>query len=467
MKITLILAAAKNDPLKKNDPFMPLSLPLIAAAAPDHEYTFVDMLAGEKPNPKKPCDLVGISARITAEKTAFEIANTYRKQGVPVVLGGAQISSNPYEAASHADAVVIGEGEGVWPQLLEDFQQKALKRFYVGNGHRFDGRGESVHMSDGYLDLNTAEGAIATRSLYKKRYVFNTVYAARGCAVGCDFCSVGHIFGRKTRLRPVDEVVREIATFKNFYYLLDDTVFGRPATYSYYSELYDRIIASDKVRYWTGQANLDAASTPEGRDVIRKAAEAGLLYAAVGMESVNPAVLKKAGTISKNGETDPARVVDRMRENIRFIQDQGIAISGWFTIGYEEDSVETFYQTLDFCKETNIIPVLCPLEALPGTPLYDRLNDEERVDFNKKVNVVHPSMSDDDILGAITACTKQGFTLSETMKRTRFFADRLAGLSHRHNVDRRAFYEKTIFIFVLQLKLKKGVIGLANTGGAF
>jgi radical SAM superfamily enzyme YgiQ (UPF0313 family) len=462
MKITLILAAAQSDPLRKNDPFMPLSLPLIAAAAPDHEYTFVDMLAGESVDNKKPCDLVGISARITAEKTALSIADEYRQRGVPVVLGGAQSSANPYTAIEHADAVVIGEGEGIWPTLLQDAENKSLRRFYVGTGRPFDARGQSVFQHDESLDLSTVHDAVETRKLYRHKYVFDTVFAARGCAVGCDFCSVGQIFGRRTRTRPLDEVVKEIASFKRFYYLLDDTVFGRPATYSYYGELYDRVAALNKVNLWTGQANLDAASVPEGRDVIKKAANAGLVYAAIGMESINPAVMKKANTISKNGSRDSSRIISQMKENIRFIQDQGIGISAWFTIGYEEDTVDTFYQTLQFCEETNVIPVLCPLEALPGTPLFERLMAEGRVDSSKKVNVVHPDMSDNDILKAMESCTRKGFSLSRIIKRTQFFKSRLSQIEHTNNTDTRAVIEKVIFYFVLQMKMKKGVIGLAN-----
>jgi radical SAM superfamily enzyme YgiQ (UPF0313 family) len=462
MKITLILAAAPGDPLRKNDPFMPLSLPLIAASAPEHEYTFVDMLAGESVDFKKPCDLVGISARITAEKTAFAIADEYRKRKVLVVLGGAQASSNPHAAIEHVDAVVIGEGEGVWPILLRDIENRSLRRFYVGSARPFDARGQSVYQQNEFLDLSTIHNAVEMRKLYKRKYVFDTVFAARGCAIGCDFCSVGQIFGHKTRTRPLDEVVKEIASFRRFYYLLDDTVFGRPPTYSYYGALYDRIAAHGKVNLWTGQANLDAASTSEGREVIKKAANAGLVYAAVGMESINPEVMRKANTISKNGSRDLLQVVPKMKENIRFIQDQGIGISGWFTIGYEEDTVDTFFQTLQFCEETNIIPVLCPLEALPGTPLFERLSAEGRVDLSKKVNIVHPTMSDDDILTAITSCTRQGFSLSQIYKRTRFFKNRLSLIEHTNNMDARAVIEKVIFYFVLQVKMKKGVIGLAN-----
>jgi radical SAM superfamily enzyme YgiQ (UPF0313 family) len=466
MKITLILAAAPDDPLKKNDPFMPLSLPLLAAAAPEHEYHFVDMLAGEIPNLDRPADIVGISARITAEKVAFELADAFRARGVTVVLGGAQISSNAHAAAGHADAVVVGEGEGVWPALLEDAATGTLKTFYLGSPAPFDAGERRAHRSDGFLDLTSVRNAIDARRIYKKKYVFDTVFASRGCAVGCDFCSVGTLFGKRTRLRPVSEVVREIASFKRFYYLLDDTVFGRPATYPYYSELYDAVGGLAKVNYWTGQANLDAASTPEGREVIRKAANAGLIYAAVGMESINPSVMRKAGTLGKNGTTDPERVLDQMRQGIRFIQDQGIAVSGWFTIGYEEDSVETFYKTLEFCEENQVIPVLCPLEALPGTPLHERLSAEGKVDSSKRINVRHPEMTDDDILGALFDCAKRGFSLSKTLERTRFYWKRFAGVDHDNNTGRRGLIEKAIFVFVLQVKMKKGIIGLANTGAA-
>src|SRR5512137_453286 len=131
MKVTLILAAAPNDPLRKNDPFMPLSLPLLAGSAPEHEYTFVDMLAGEEPDYDAPADLVGISSRLTGEKTSYRIAEQYQQRGVKVVVGGAQISSVPHRAADHADAVAVGEGEVLWPLILKDAAKGKLAKFYV------------------------------------------------------------------------------------------------------------------------------------------------------------------------------------------------------------------------------------------------------------------------------------------------------------------------------------------------
>src|SRR4030067_927602 len=116
MIIKLILAAGRNDSLK-NDPFMPLSLPIIASLAPEHKYIFSDMLSDQNINFNEKVDLVGISYRITAEKTAFKIAEKFREKKVKVVLGGPQASANPFEAIMHCDSVVIGEAEALWPVL--------------------------------------------------------------------------------------------------------------------------------------------------------------------------------------------------------------------------------------------------------------------------------------------------------------------------------------------------------------
>ena len=387
MKITLILAAGANDPLKKTDPFMPLSLPLLAGAAPDHDYTFVDMLAGEIPDFDKAVDIVGISSRITAESTAYKLADEFRKRNIPVVLGGAQISSVPHRAKEHADAVVVGEGEPLWPILLNDFAKNDMKEFYVCSPLPFDSKGKTVHQLFSYFDLKDTPEPM--RHLYKKKYNFDTVFAARGCPIGCDFCSVPTIFGCQTRLRPIQDVVKEIDTFKNFYYLLDDTVFGRPSNYNYYLELFDAIIKLPKKRFWTGQANLDAASTPEGREVIKRAAQSGLLYASIGIESINPEVMKTAGTLKKNGVKTYEMAIQEMKQNIRFIQEQGIVISGWFTLGYDQDNIQTFYDTLSFCDENNLIPIINALEALPGTQLFDRLTEQNRDRKSTRLNSSH------------------------------------------------------------------------------
>jgi radical SAM superfamily enzyme YgiQ (UPF0313 family) len=461
VRITLILAAAEHDPLRKTDPFMPLSLPLLAAAAPGHEYTFVDMLAGEGIDFDRPADLVGISARMTAERTAYEIAAEFRRRGVKVVVGGPQISVNARRAAAHADAVAVGEGEVLWPLIVQDAEAGALRKFYVASPEPFDGGGESVHQIPRFADLAT-EVARAERGPYRKRYAFDTVFATRGCAVGCDFCSVPRLFGGKVRTRPAAEVVAEIDTFRGMFYLLDDTIFGRPPSYAYYLDLYERIAALPKRRLWTGQANLDAAATEEGRAVIRAAARAGLAYAAIGVESVDPRVLQRTGMIRKMGVGSAEDAVAKMKENVRFIQEQGIFVSTWFVVGNEEDSLETFERDLEFANELRVLPVVCPLEALPGTPLRARLEAEGRLATDKRINIRHPSLTDEQILSAMESVNARAFSagaiLGRSFHNTRYYGRTAAGAGDRI----RDKMQKTMFTIMLQFHMRKGVIGLAN-----
>jgi len=452
VKIKLILAAADDDPLRRNDPFMPLSLPLLAGAAPDHEYSFVDLLWESDVRLDEPVDLVGISARSTAERKAYELADAFRARGVKVVLGGAQISSAPHRAIEHADAVSVGEAETLWPVIVADTERGSLREFYVCSPEPFDpGPDRTVYQQSCFPDLSSVP--TPNRTLYRKRYHFDTVFAVRGCPMDCDFCAVSGLFGKGYRTRPPEHVIAEIDTFRNYYYLLDDTVFGRPSTYDYYLDLYDRIARLRRRRYFTGQANLDAAGDEKGREVIRRAAAAGFLYAAIGVESVNPATLVESGAIRKMGVRSPEEALDRMREHIRFIQDQGIIVSGWFVVGYPTDRVQTFYDTYEFCREMNLLPAIFHVKALPGTRLYERLASEGALDPSRLMNMGHATIRDEDILDALAYVIRNGYCASEIMRRATFYA-------HRFKDDR---IHKTIFSLVTQAKLKGG-LDVAHVG---
>jgi radical SAM superfamily enzyme YgiQ (UPF0313 family) len=447
MKIKLILAADWNDPLRKNNPFKPLSLLLLAASAPDHEYALIDMLDTQEIDYDSGVDLVGISIRKSAEKAGFGVADQFIKKGVKVVLGGPQASANPLEAIKHADVVVIGEGEDLWPKLLLDMEANQLKNFYVSAPISFKTNGYSVYQLENLPPLDSIPKV--NRRLFKRIYDFELVFASRGCAINCDFCSVTRLFGSKYRFRAVDDVVDEIASIKGYYYLIDDTVFGRPSTYTYYDELFDKIVDSGKINYWTGQANLDAASNEKGRQVIKKAAKAGLIYAAIGMESINEEVLKKSGSYSKMGVSKANDLIEKMKENIRFIQQQGILISAWFAIGYEDDTLETYEATLQFCLEMNLIPVFTPVHALEGTDLYDRLNKEGKLQDNTSnvTNVAHASITNEQVIRALENVNRKGFRLLTSLKRTWFYFKIFARQKDNKVGD---VIHKTIFTFITQ-----------------
>ena len=452
MRIKLILAADPKDPMKDKNPFKPLSLLLLAAAAPGHDYKLVDMLDTRSIDYDSAVDLVGISVRRSAEATAFQVADKFRQRGIKVVMGGPQASANPFESLAHAEAIVVGEGELLWPKLLEDVQQGALKDFYVSAPRKFEANGHSVYQLEQLPSLDKIPRV--NRRLFNKKYAFELVFASRGCAINCDFCSVSRLFGSKYRLRPVDDVLEEIAAFKGYYYLIDDTVFGRHNTYDYYLGLYDKIAKLKKVRYWTGQANLDAASNEKGRAVIRRAAQSGLIYAAVGMESINKKVLQESGSYAKMGVSKPADMLAKMKENIRFLQQQGILLSAWFAIGYEDDDISTYYETLSFCLEMNVLPVFTPVHAMPGTDLYDRLKTEGKLQDNmvNVTNVPHQTITNRQIISALKFANKKGYSLMTNLKRTYFY---FKILRQQKGNTLKDIIHKTLFAFILQWRFGK------------
>jgi radical SAM superfamily enzyme YgiQ (UPF0313 family) len=441
MRIALISAASVADPLRKQEPMMPLSLPALAASAPGHDYELFDCLWDDRIEPGAPLDLAGISIRLHGEQRAIDLARRFRSQGVPVVFGGPQASARPHELLEHADAIAVGEGEPLWPRIVDDAAGNRLRRFYVCSHRPFDSRGKSAFVLHPDPALQVAPAA---RHLFKRRYLFDTVFASRGCPIDCDFCSVTHLFGSRVRTRPVDDVIAEIRTFRRYYYLLDDTVFGRPPVYDYYLELYDKIARIRPRKFWIGQANLDAAATEAGREVIRAAARAGLAYVSVGIESINPDTLAASGAAKKIGQTDkPA--IDTIRERIRFIQEQGILVSGWFVVGYETDTIETFDACRAFCEEMHIFPVIFPVRALPGTRLYDRSLAAGMIADPRTGSLRHAAMTESMITEALGRIGRQGYRFGVIARR----------LAHAwpYFPDNRV--HRAIFGFMTQRKLRR------------
>ncbi|MCU0662913.1 MAG: radical SAM protein [Myxococcota bacterium] len=450
MKITLILAASPNDALRGIEPFMPLSLPLLAGAAPDHKYTLIDMLRVPKINYNAPCDLVGISVRMTAEAQAYKIADAFRARGVKVVLGGPQPSSVPLRAARHADAVVVGEAEELWPPLLQDVDRGELKQFYVCGPLSFEPGSATIHHEPRRPGLSGIMNP--ARHLYRRRYRFDTVQASRGCPIDCDFCAVPLLFGKPLRQRPVGEVAAEIEKLGKLYYLLDDTVLGRKGSYDYYLDLYERLAAQPQKRQWTGQVNLDALGDDEGRRVAKAAARSGLIYAAVGLESLSPAVLSRSGVSRKSGLSSDAPAVE-MKERLRFLQELGVIVSGWFVVGYEGDGPETVDSILEFCLDVGIMPVVSPVNALPGTRLWQMLKAEGTLNLEGTLtNVPHPTIEPLALLASLDRVVEKGYSLHRkwrrTLRATRAFA------KHEWN-STEGLIRLFLFAMILQKNMRK------------
>ena len=197
MKILLISPERER---KKEEAFLFrlgfLNLPYVAAVTPpDAEVKIVDE-AFEKVNLEEKVDLVGVTAQTPVAPRAYQIAGEFRKRGIPVVMGGVHASMLPEEALRHVDAVVIGEAEEVWPQLIEDFRRGQMKRIYQANGF-----------------VNPSGLPLPRRDLLNPKFYFplKLLETTRGCPHHCDFCGVSKFFGYRYRNRPIGEIDRELA----------------------------------------------------------------------------------------------------------------------------------------------------------------------------------------------------------------------------------------------------------------
>lgn len=329
-----------------------LSITTLAALTPeDVEVTIEDENVGEVRFEDDP-DLVAISIITPLANRGYAIADRFRERSVPVVMGGFHATWMAEEAAGHADAVVLGEAENLWPRVIADFKKGAPRKFY---------------RADGWADLRNLP--IPRRDLLKKRGYFftNTMQIGRGCPFQCDFCSVTAFFGHTCRLRPLDEVRREIELLlkkTNFIFFVDDNIIGDP---DYARNLFS-LLKDYRVK-WLSHASLNFA---ENDELLRMAAESGCYGLFIGFESLSQETLKSHHKVANRAE--------RYRELIRKVHDRGIGIEGSFIFGCDEDDSSVFRRVVDFCEETKIdSTVFAVLTPYPGTKVYEQMEGEKRI----------------------------------------------------------------------------------------
>lgn len=339
----------------------PLSLLLLASLTPpEFEIEIVDENV-EEINFDDPAELVGITCMTASAPRAYEIAGEFRKRGKTVILGGIHPTILPEEASLHADAIVVGEAEGVWEKVLEDWLsggKKKLKKIYKNNGRP-----------------NLSQVPFPRGSLIKRKYLFSRIIQiSRGCPFNCSFCSVSRIFGQSYRFRPVEKVVEEIkkaageGSVKRFFIFLDDNIMGNHA---YSKRLFSALIPL-KIK-WVGQASLSSA---QDKELVKLAAKSGCKGLFIGFESISPSALKEVRKFHNR--------IEFYREAVKSLHRAGICIEGAFIFGFDDDTPEVFKKTVEFIEELKLEAVQFGiLTPFPGTPLWEKLRKENRIiDFN-------------------------------------------------------------------------------------
>jgi radical SAM superfamily enzyme YgiQ (UPF0313 family) len=345
--------------LSRFSTFQPLGLAYVAAVTPPHwNVKIADENFGQLP--LEDADLVGITAFTGNINRAYELSRQYRERGARVVIGGIHASMIPEEAQRYADAVVIGEAEAVWPDVIRDFESGKLSGIY---------RGPRLDLGDANLC-----GVRPRRDLLDSRYVFQSVNTSRGCPFNCDFCSVSRYLGNEYRQRPARDVLDELAGVPGRYvFFLDDNLVGyTPDSRERAKEIFRGMIERRMHKRWWMQTSINTADDEELLDL---AARSGCMFALIGFESIDEASLRdmKKGINVRIG-------VENYRRVVRTFHRHGIAVIGSFIIGNDHESPAYYRQLARFLVAAGVdIVQLFILTPLPGTALFERMQAEGRL----------------------------------------------------------------------------------------
>lgn len=353
MKVLLIMPGVGRKPGEKyvsSWNMEPLALAMLAAVTPPEvEISFADDRLGPIPYDAA-VDAVGINVETYTARRAYHIAGEFRRRGVPVILGGYHPTLVPEEARQHADAIVEGPAEGLWPQVLSDLREHRLAGRYRARPEAFP------------------TGVRPQRSIYAgHRYLPVTlIEAGRGCRFTCEFCSVTQFHDHQAHGRTIEDVLADIQTaVHRDVFFVDDNIIANPER----AKALFTALERTGVR-WIGQASISLAADPSMLALMRRSGCRGLL---VGFESLSPRTLAAMGKSWNTTARDYG-------ESVRRIRAAGIPIYATFVFGYDTDDADAFERTLEFALEQKFfMAAFNHLVPFPGTPLYRRLQQEKRL----------------------------------------------------------------------------------------
>ena len=335
----------------------PLGLLTVAGLTPaGWDITIIDENLGVPDYSALPQpDLVGITAFTSQSSRAYDVAADFRRLGVPVVMGGIHATMCQEEALQYVDAVVTGEAENVWQDVLHDARQHQLKRTYSG----------------GYADMRHI--ATARHDLLNTGYTFGAIQTTRGCPLNCSFCSVSAFNGNRYRHRPIDQVIAELKLIQEKWVLIvDDNLIGTTSSHiEQAKKLFRAMIKAKLGKQWIGQVTVNMADDEE---LLALAVQAGCRGVFIGFESPTAKGLEEVG---KKFNLLKGR---NFRSSVRRIQRHKILVVGSFIMGLDTDEPGIGRQIAKAAGRygVDILNALF-LTPLPGTRLWDKMKSQNRI----------------------------------------------------------------------------------------
>lgn len=380
----------------------PLPLGILAALTPpDVEVVLYDDRMEPIPYDEK-TDLVGITVETFTARRAYEISAEFRRRGIPVVMGGMHAMLIPDEVAEHCDALIVGDAEPVWAEMIADFRRGALKPRY-----------------DAVQPVCPQGNVIARRDLFEgKGYLpISLLQFSRGCAHRCSFCASSVYFKAHHYCRPVPDVIREIQSQKRklLFFVDDNIVCNREKA----KELFRALIPL-KIR-WVSQGSMDMLQDPELMELMVKSGCLGLV---IGFESISPDCIA-----DMHKYTNKKAASEMYREEIAQLRKWGLQTWAAFTVGHDGDTIESIRATCDFAiKNKFTFAAFNILMPYPNTPLYEKLEREGRLLYDGKwwlhpdyrfnyASIVPKNMTPDELTEIAFDCRRRFNSIGSIIRR--------------------------------------------------
>lgn len=356
------------------------SLTAIAGLCGEHHVEVIDENVQEiEWEALRAFDIVGVTGMNVQKVRTREILVKLRELQVFTAVGGPFVSVQEEYFEGLCDVVFVGEAETTWPQFLDDFAA----------GRSTDHRYEQTLPTD-----MRAVPRPRFDLLKSARYASGALQYSRGCPFQCEFCDIIVIYGRKPRVKDPDQLVAELddmrqAGFHSAFIVDDNFIGNKKKAKALLSKLITWMEANNYPLRLTTEASIDLADDPE---LLEMMYQANFRSVFIGIETPR---------IESLNETKKYQNVrgDSLGEKLSRIQRAGIDINAGFIVGFDSDDKAIFEDQFRFIQDNGItLAMVGMLQAIPKTPLYDRLKREGRlVEDDPSCNFVPQQMSRDEL----------------------------------------------------------------------